>query len=264
MKVWYRFLKCYFRFHLYYRSRFLTELIRDFLMMYSCYALWNALYEQGIGADGLTRVQLLTYGVVGGLVTTFITRDGCQRYIVRRITEGTMDGDLLKPLDLQYHMLLKDLAQKSAKLLQFTVPALLVFSFLAGLYYFPALWQVLLFAGSVFLGYLVLFSINYLFGLLCFVTLTVENIYFCYTAVVCFLAGQLVPLWMFPEWMQRLISGLPFRCIYDIPMSIYIGRVGFEEAVKQMGLQFLWAILLWLLGMVLWKIVRKRIVSQGG
>lgn len=264
MRVFWRFLGCYCRFNGYYRVRFWAEFVRDGLMMYSYYALWSVMYDYGMGYAGATRIQLLTYGVVGGLVTTFITRDGCQRYIRERIMNGTMDADLVKPVGLQRHMLVRDLAQKLSKLIQFTIPTLIVFIVLAGMYYLPSVEKLLLFAVSLFLAYLVLFSINYLFGLLCFITLSVENIYFCYTAVVCFLSGQFVPLWMFPQWAQKIITVLPFRCIYDIPMSIYIGRTELPGAMRDLLLQMIWAFVLWVTGAVLWKTVKKRILSQGG
>ena len=264
MRVFIRFLGCYFRFQTYYRVRFWAELVRDLLMMYSCYALWDVMYDYGMGFAGADRMQLLTYGVIGGLVTTFITRDGCQRYIRERIMSGTMDGDLVKPMGLQKMLLTRDLAQKLAKLIQFTLPALLLFLLLTGMYYLPGPVNFLLFLISFGLAYLILFSVNYLFGLLCFVTLSVENIYFCYTAVVCFLAGQLVPLWMFPQWARRVVNLLPFRCMYDIPMSIFIGRIDLEQACRAIGLQLFWTIVLWIAGRILWKTVRKQIISQGG
>lgn len=264
MKVFARFMKCYFTFNTYYRLNFIMEYVRDALMMYSYYALWNVMYDHGMAYAGATRIQLLTYGVFGGLVTTFITRDGCQRYIRERIRKGTVDGDMVKPMSLHMHMLMRDLGQKLAKLIQFTIPTLAVFIVAARLYYMPELTNLCLFLISMAMAYIILFSINYLFGMICFVTLSVESIYFCYTAVMCFLAGQLVPLWMFPYWAQKIVNVLPFRCIYDIPMSIYIGRVTYTEAIYNIVLQLFWAVILWLCGTLAWKLIKKHIISQGG
>lgn len=264
MKVFARFLRCYAHFNTYYRFEFVMQFIRDGLMMYCYYALWSVLFEQGMGYEGASRTQMLVYGVFGALVTTFITRDGCQTYIRDRIRQGTMDGDLIKPLGLQVHMLMRDFSQKLAKLVQFTLPTLILFTLLARLFFVPTAMNLVLFLLSMVLGYLVLFSINYLFGLLCFVTLSIENISFCYTAVVSFLAGQMVPLWMFPGWARRILELLPFRCIFDAPMSIYIGRVSTGEALEMIALQLFWAVALWLCGAWAWRTIRRRIISQGG
>lgn len=264
MRTFSRFLKCYFHFNTYYRLEFFMQFIRDALMMYCYHALWGVLFDQGMGYEGASRIQMVTYGVFGALVTTFITRDGCQIYIRDRIRQGTMDADLLKPIDLQVHMLMRDFSQKLAKLLQFSLPTLIIFMVAARMFFVPAPEDFVLFLISMVLAYMVLFDINYLFGLLCFVTLSVENISFCYTAVVSFLAGQLVPLWMFPEWARRIVSFLPFRCIFDVPMSIYIGRISLGEALPMMVLQLFWAAALWLCGIWAWRSIQKHIISQGG
>lgn len=259
-----RFLKCYFRLNTYYRFEFFMQFIRDGLMMYCIYALWNVLFDYGMGYAGATRQQVLVYGVYGAVVTTFVTREGCQTYIRDRIRQGTIDSDLLKPIHLQTHMLMRDFSMKLAKLLQFTLPTLLLFSLLTQLFYLPALPNLLLFLVSTLLAYGVLFSINFLFGLLCFYTLSIENISFCYTAVVSFLAGQMVPLWMFPGWAQTIVNLLPFRCIFDVPISIYIGRVSLQQGLMDMGLQAFWLAALAIWGRLAWRGVRRYVISQGG
>ena len=264
MKVFRRFLKCYARLNAYYRFEFVMQFVRDALMMYCFYALWDALFRQGMGYAGATRIQVILYGVYGAAVSAFVTRDGCQTYIRDRIRQGTMDADLLKPVDLQAHMLMRDAAQKIARFAQFTLPTLVIFQLAMGLFYLPSPRDALLFAVSVLLAYGVLFSINYLFGMLCFYTLSVENISFCYTAVVSFFAGQLVPLWMFPDWAQAVVNVLPFRCIHDIPMSIFIGRFPAGQALRALGLQAAWLAILWACGALAWRRVRAHVVSQGG
>ena len=264
MKVFARFLKCYSRLNTYYRFEFVMQFVRDALMMYCFYALWSVLFDQGMGYVGATKLQVLVYGVYGAAVTTFVTRDGCQTYIRERIRQGTMDADILKPLGLQTHMLMRDAAQKISKLVQFTLPTLILFILITRLFFLPTLLNAALFLLSVALAYGVLFSINYLFGMLCFYTLSVENISFCYTAVVSFFAGQLVPLWMFPEWAQGIVNVLPFRCIYDVPMSIFIGRMATAEAARAIALQIVWVAILWGCGSLAWRRVRSHVISQGG
>ena len=264
MKLFGRFLKCYSHLNTYYRFEFIMQFVRDALTMYCFYALWSVLFDQGMGYEGATKLQVLIYGVYGAAVTTFVTRDGCQTYIRDRIRQGTMDADLLKPISLQTHMLMRDTSQKISKFLQFTLPTLIIFQLIMRLFFLPTLQNAVMFALSVLLAYGVLFSINYLFGMLCFYTLSMENISFCYTAVVSFFAGQLVPLWMFPEWAQKIVNILPFRCIHDIPMSIFIGRMTTTEAAQGLALQAVWVVTLWICGSLAWRRVSSHVISQGG
>jgi ABC-2 type transport system permease protein len=264
MKVFFSFAKRYFKLDTYYQFEFYMQLLRDFMIMYAAYCLWNALFNQGIGYVGATREQVLTYGVFGAIFTSFVTRDGCQNYISKKIRDGVIDTDLLKPIGLQRHMFIRDLSQKLSKLLLVTLPSLVIFILLTRLFFVVDMTNLLLFFLSGALAYIVLFAVNFLFGMICFFTLSIESISFAYASVVSFLAGQMVPLWLFPDWAQKIINLLPFRCIFDIPMSIYIGRVATVDMIKDIGLQLFWAVTLIICGNLAWKSVRSHIISQGG
>lgn len=240
------------------------QFLRDFLLIYCTYALWSALFTHGMGYAGATRLQVLIYGVYGAVVTVFVTREGCQTYIAQRIRTGTVDGDIVKPMNLHGYMLMRDLAQKFSKFVLFTLPTLVIFSLVVRLFFVPHLLNFGMFLVSALLAYGVLFSINFLFGMLCFYTLSIENISFCYTAVISFLAGQMVPLWLFPDWAQRIVNILPFRYIFDVPMSIYIGRLSRSQALETLGIQLFWVVTLTILCRLVWHGIRKNVISQGG
>lgn len=264
MKIFLSFVKRYFKLDTYYQFEFYMQLLRDFMIMYSAYCLWRVLFAQGLGYAGASREAVLTYGVFGAVFTSFVTRDGCQTYISKKIRDGVMDADLLKPIDLQMHMFIRDLSQKFSKLLLVTLPALIIFLVLTKLFFAVNMLNFTLFLISGMLAYIILFAINFLFGMLCFFTLSIESISFAYTAVVSFLAGQMVPLWLFPHWALKIINLLPFRCIFDIPMSIYIGRGSTMNMIIDIGLQAFWAVLLIICGNLAWKAVRSHVISQGG
>jgi len=265
MKLFKSFLQAYFKAGSHYYVDFISQFIAEFIMLYCIYALWTALFAAGSSAyEGASYGQVLTYGVLGAIFASFVTRDGCQIYIRTRIREGTMDTDLLKPVNFQFHLFARDLAQKLSKLIQFTAPILIVFTLITRMQWVIAPQNLLLFLASTFFAYLILFSLNFLFGILCFYTLSLENIQSFYTGIISFLAGQLVPLWFFPQWGQRILYLLPFRYIYDLPMSICVGRINGMEILPQMGLQLFWAVALLLLGQLAWRHVGKAIISQGG
>lgn len=264
MKVFFSFAKRYFKLDTYYQFEFYMQLLRDFMIMYAAYCLWNALFNHGIGYIGASREQVLTYGVFGAIFTSFVTRDGCQNYISKKIRDGMIDTDLLKPIGLQRHMFIRDLSQKLSKLLLITFPSLAIFILITRLHFAISMTNFILFLPSFGLAYIVLFGVNFLFGMLCFFTLSIESISFAYTAVVSFLAGQIVPLWLFPDWAQKTINLLPFRCIFDIPMNIYLGRVSTVDMIRNIGLQMFWAVTLIICSSLAWKSVRRHIISQGG
>jgi ABC-2 type transport system permease protein len=74
----------------------------------------------------------------------------------------------------------------------------------------------------------------------------------------------MVPLWLFPGLIGALAEALPFKSIFYIPMSIYIGRFAGAAVVTAIGFQLLWLGLLILFSRWVWSRVHARLVIQGG
>ena len=121
-----------------------------------------------------------------------------------------------------------------------------------------------LFLVSLVLSFLVFFHISFLLGTLTIVTLDIRSISWAYYSMVAFFSGQVVPLWLFPEFLRKLSEVLPFQAIYYIPMSIYIQRLSGSTALQGLGLQAFWALVLALLARWAWSQVHKRLTVQGG
>ena len=83
-------------------------------------------------------------------------------------------------------------------------------------------------------------------------------------ALLGFLSGQIIPISFFPEVLQRVFAFLPFSSMVYTPVMIYLGKYSEEEMVFALGLQFVWIVLLYVLGSYLWGRITKRLVVLGG
>ena len=116
------------------------------------------------------------------------------------------------------------------------------------------------------------FFLNFILGLLSMVTMNIKNINWGYNAVLRFFSGQMVPLWIFPGILGTIShilpfrgsKALPFRCIYAIPMSIYIGNDAGRDMIGVLGVQVVWILVLWAFSRLLMKKVFARVMIQGG
>lgn len=79
-----------------------------------------------------------------------------------------------------------------------------------------------------------------------------------------FLAGNILPLTLFPDSWQRVITLLPYAQLLDTPIRIYTGQYALAEAPQALLIQLVWIILLVALGEWLWARHQKRLVIQGG
>jgi ABC-2 type transport system permease protein len=248
-----------------YRFDFWLQLLGTFLMMYSMYWVWTVLYSQAPGAFGVSLGQMVTYGVLGmALETIFHPGRGPQFYIASQLRTGAIDTDLLKPLDFHVHMLARNFGEMLFRFFTLSIPAFAIgFLFLDVQLPVDFLHGVL-FLLSLLLGFLVLFSLNFLLGMLAVITLDIRSISWAYNGIVRFFAGQMVPLWLFPGFLAVLANVLPFKSIYFIPISIYIGKLNRYAMWEGLLFQGLWFCALLLIGRFVWGRVHAKLVVQGG
>ena len=84
------------------------------------------------------------------------------------------------------------------------------------------------------------------------------------TGVVIVLSGLVVPLPLFPDWLQPFLYWQPFRGLADVPFRIYGGNIAPQAAVLEIAQQWAWAALIVAGGYRLMAHAKSRVVVQGG
>ena len=78
------------------------------------------------------------------------------------------------------------------------------------------------------------------------------------------LSGNILPLTLFPDSWQRVITLLPYAQMLDAPIRLYTGEYKLLQASEAILLQAGWTALLVLAGMMLWRRNQDRLIIQGG
>ena len=78
------------------------------------------------------------------------------------------------------------------------------------------------------------------------------------------LSGGLMPLQLWPDFMQRLLLFQPFAGILDIPLRLYIGSLPYYDALWAIGLQLVWAVVFIASGKILMQRRLSTLIVQGG
>jgi ABC-2 type transport system permease protein len=264
MRVMKAFIRRAFATTFIYRLQFWLYIVGMFIMMYATYSIWSILYKQSPNAFGMDVERMRTYGVLG--VMLMIVMDSAemtQWYIAEQVRQGTLELDLLKPLDFMFHMFCSNAGALISEIAVVLLPSL-VFAYLVLDFKPPADANAALgFVASLALGYLIFFFANFIVGLLSIVTLDIRSYAWAYNSLVRFTSGQIVPLWMFPAPLAALMGALPFQAVFFVPMSIYIGA--HEGSIAgALAFQSAWAVGLFAVARLFWARVQRRITIQGG
>ena len=124
--------------------------------------------------------------------------------------------------------------------------------------------EFLLFFVSVLVSIGILFWIEVAVGIVSFFTLNTYGLAFTKSALLSILSGGVVPLFLFPESVARVLDYLPFAGMVTVPVYTYLGKYSIQEAVSFIGLQVVWCVLLGVLVMAFYQKAIKKVVVQGG
>ncbi len=246
-----------------YRSSFIINTAASLFAIISLLFLWKAIYGGRVELSGYTWNQMKAY-----LLITFITSTLLSWYsesaISRKILDGTVAMDLLKPLDFRKARLAETIgASVFESIIGIVMSCIIIFIF-SGIMLPASAMATLFFLVSMVISVLTKFGIVYIAGLFCFWTSNSLGIAWARAAITNFFSGALVPLTFFPGWLERIALALPFKGIVYVPASIYLGQFQGWDALLAIGQQILWLFILWGIGKLLWNWALKQVTIFGG
>jgi ABC-2 type transport system permease protein len=248
-----------------YRTGYLLNLLTGLVWVAALFALWRAIYAEAPGQQvgAFDWPTMRTYLVVSYAVNALHSYSSSAR-LVYLIRNGGIATELLRPVDYLRAQLAQSLG---AALLEGALGAglaLLMGALVLGVEQPVSLWAAALFLLSVGLGFLIKFLLNYITALGAFWTVEGTGLIWAQMAILNLCSGALLPLTLFPGWLQHILLALPFQGIVYTPLAIYLGRLTGQALAQALGLQLVWLCVLWWLARLLWRPAARALEVQGG
>jgi len=244
-----------------YPARFFSSLFVNGIVLLVSFLLWQTIFQGKVAIEGFTLPSIITYYSVVFALKNLGAGWEPSSVISKSIRDGSLSLFLLKPLHFGIYLFSKT---STSNVLKSIFPAL-VLAFGTLFFKNVLLWphNLLLFLPSTLLAMLIAYLVYSLTGLIGFWTLEVWGIAVASGRLIAILNGSLLPLNFLPDSLLRVAKFLPFQYMYYVPVSIYLGRIGSVEALKQIFLQAVWVVLLLLFYVFLWRKGIKRYDSAG-
>jgi ABC-2 type transport system permease protein len=246
-----------------YRANLLMYLLYWLVSPVVYLAVWTAVAQGQGSVKGLTANDFATYYLTLLIVDT-LTADITIHILAYKIQDGTLAGELLKPIHpVLAHSLVYNLAFKTLTMMAL-IPVWLVLCLLVRPDYGAVTPQALLLAvPAVALG----FGINFLLGAtltsVAFWTTRIYSLGEFYYAVVILFSGQFVPLDLMPDFVQRIAQFLPFQLCKYFPIQLILGKLPPGAIVRNFGLGVVWLGIALALFLVTWRAGLKRFSAVG-
>ena len=263
MKAYFSVFRMRWKMELQYRGAVVGGFICQVFFGLILVALYRALYAGKPQAMPLSAVTTYVW-LQQAFFRMLLSSDDDLR---EKIRTGNIAYDLCRPVQMYGYYYARIAAQKLLGSLMRAAP-MLIFALLL-----PEGWGL---AAPSSLPALLAAMAGLMLGLLCVCAL--ENVTMAFTMrtldprgvqamlnlLMTLLAGNILPLTLFPDAWQKVITLLPYAQILDAPIRLYTGERTLTDVPGLLALQAGWVVVIVAFGLWLWQKNQKRLIVQGG
>jgi len=267
MRTYVSLLKVRFINGLQYRAAAFGGLTTQFFWGLMLVFIYKAFYGTDASAGGFTYKDLVSFVWLQQAFLSFFFLYDFDQELLEMITTGGISYELCRPVELYPVWYVKLLSKRLARGALRFAPVLLL-GFLMPYPYNLSPPQsplsFLLFLATLFLGLILLVSISMLIYISIFKTTSAQGSINIFSILGEFFAGMTIPIPLMPEWLRRICYALPFRWTSDLPLRVYSGGIGVNEALAGICVQIIWIASLVSLGSFFMGRIARLDAVQGG
>jgi ABC-2 type transport system permease protein len=244
-----------------YRAEFVVWLLSTNMPLVML-ALWSAVARDGpVGRFG--QAEFTAY-FLAALVVRLLTGAWVIWELNFEIRQGTLAYRLLRPVHPLLVYACENIAAMPLRIVLALPIALALFVTVGRtqLTHDPLL--LALFPVAVFGGWLITFLAMSVIGALAFWMESATSLFELWLGLFGVFSGYLVPLELFPGWVQGIARVLPFRYMLAFPTELLVGMLPRPRALADLGVQWLLVAALFLLTREMWRLGTRRFAAYGG
>ncbi len=253
-----------FKSALVYKTSFFVHLSSKFLSILVTYYLWKAVYASSLDEviGGFRIEEMTTFVIISFFTNTMISCVSIMD-IAGDVYKGDIAINLIKPIDYQSICLAKATGKLVVNTIIYVFPFCIIFTVI-GFLPVPSVTNIVLYALSVILGFIISYFFSFCFAIIAFHTVYFFGINLAKDSLTSLLSGGLIPLTFFSPCFKKALSILPFSSMLYYQIAIYLGKFTFIETLKVLFLQIIWAVVFFFLGRLCWSKAIRRIEIVGG
>jgi ABC-2 type transport system permease protein len=242
------------------------------LMMYLLYwlvspvvymAVWIAIANSQGNVSGLTANDFITYYMTL-LIVDQLTSDITIHILAYKIQDGTLSGDLIRPVHpVLTSTLTYNIAFKALTFIVLIPVWIVLFLLFQPNFSGVTAGSLLLAVPAVLLGFATSFLLGATITCLAFWTTRVYSIAEFYWTLIILFSGQFVPLQLMPRIVQDVARFLPFQMFKYVPIQIILNHLTPQDILRDYAVGVVWFFLAWFFFRWIWRAGIKRFSAVG-
>jgi viologen exporter family transport system permease protein len=244
-----------------YRAEFLVWLLSTNMPLVML-ALWTAVARDG-PVGRFSQRDFVAY-FLAALIVRLLTGAWVIWELNFEIRDGTLALRLLRPIHPLFAYAAENVAAMPLRALV-TLPVAVGALLVVGgdrVTHDPLL--LALFPVTVLGAWLITFLAMAIIGTLAFHLEQAGSVFEIWLGLFGVLSGYLVPLELFPRWVEALARALPFRYMLAFPVELVIGMTPRPRALAELGIQWAFVLVLGAGANAAWRLGLRRFSAVGG
>jgi ABC-2 type transport system permease protein len=247
-----------------YRADTLGFRLGNFFEIMIQIVIWTAIFEKNSSIGGYSYPEMITYILIGWLISLLTANFGFEYTISRQIQQGELSNYTTKPFDYIKYIIALSIGRASTALAAaFLMNILLIALFSRYIIFSHSIFSWLIIISMILVGYFIKLFISVLTGFIAFWTIDISGVFYSVNLFSKFLAGNYFPLSLLPLIFVKFSFALPFIYTFYFPVQLYLGKLSITEGLRGLGIEIIWLGALYFLTRSLWKLGLKKYESVG-
>ncbi|MGY3269248.1 ABC-2 type transport system permease protein [Bacillus sp. TE9106W] len=248
-----------------YSFNVLTSALATLISLVAYRQIWGTLLDgTNLQNQSMSLIDMTTYITISMILGGLYATNDIIYEISNKIRSGDIILDMQKPWDYQFTIFAKSIGKMLSNILTVVLPVMVIVILFMPVH-LPTSWSTwMVMMISILFAIVINFSIWFIVGLLSFVFVEVWGLEILFSLIITFLSGKVIPMSYFPSSIINIIQWLPFRGIYDIPLSIITNVTDTNQYGDALLFQAAWLFVLVVLGRLMLKCIGKSLITVGG
>lgn len=225
--------------------------------------IWRAIYGNNGTINGMNLSNLIIYYALAYSLGHIMTW-GINEYMSSSIKNGRINMELLYPIDYIRYFFCYKLGGVLRQLIVISIPTFIILIILFKIKLSFDLINILFFLVITSLSVIIIFFIEFIFGLMTFYTTSGWGLQVLKKALVTILSGQIAPIEFFPNFAIKIINILPFADLIYSPITTLLGMNSYNTILIIFLRQVMWIIILYITSKFIYKKAIKNVTIYGG
>ncbi|PEP84918.1 ABC transporter permease [Bacillus pseudomycoides] len=262
MRKYWEILKSQVKLDINYTAWYWSNMLSNILRVLVIYSFWKAVYENLQDIANIDLKTMITYAILAMILNNYMVGMGPE--LAKKIREGDVAVEIIRPYDLLIKLIAMDLGSKLTRFFRDTIPILFLSFFFLKINYPMDISTFVISVISALLGVLIGSQLDLIIGILAFWLTYIWGLRILKDAVILLFSGALIPITLFPNWLQAITNYLPFQAMIYTPVAIYTEQLSGNAMYIAIIIQIIWLIVVFFIIRLVWVYALRNITIYGG